>query len=138
MYNRTLAVASVVDNGASYSYSSGSMRQARNSSNNQVDAVFGLSENAISVNYSTRIDTAGISGSFGWIALGENVVGRTSFRSIVRAESSVAAFNTAYVFISKMPQLGYSYFAAIESGDGGTNCTFNIDGNATLNMQLWS
>lgn len=138
MYNRAPAAVNCIDNGANYTYLTGTARQARLSANNQVALVVGLQQDAVYVNYSTRIDTAATSGGFGVIGIGINTTSAYSTQRVfTRTVANVIQIGSPYVSITQYPALGYTYYAAIEVGDNATNSTFNADSTGTLSMTCW-
>lgn len=138
MYNRNLTTASVLDSGASYTYGTGTIRQARASAGNQVSVLVGLAVDTIFVNYSMRVDTAATSGSFGYIGIGEDTTASYTQRVFSRTVAAVVMINSPYLSVSKTPLLGYHTYAGVESGDGSTTVTFNADSSATLVLSVWN
>jgi hypothetical protein len=57
-YNRVLTPCAVTDNGAGYSYTSATIRQARASAGNQISFVLGQQEDAVSFAYNTEASIA--------------------------------------------------------------------------------
>lgn len=135
-YNRNSAVANVIDNGVSYTYSSG-VRQARGSANNQASYVIGIPQDTVFVNYSTRIDTTAVSGAFGFIGIGDNITTNFSTQRVFsRTVANVVMINSPYLSITKIPLLGLSLFAAIESSDGTNSNSFDADSFGTLSLNV--
>lgn len=136
LYNRNLANGQSIDSGAGYAYLSGTIRQARGSSGNQVSLVVGLAVDTITVTYQTRIDTAATSGAFGAIGIGEDTTSvYTSPRAFSRTVANVAIFDTPYTSLIKVPLLGYHTYSGNENSDGNSN-TFDSDSIATLTIQV--
>lgn len=64
MYNRVNVGTNVTDNGTQYSYTSSTYRQARASTGNQAQFVFGLNEDATFFNSGTETQTSAAGGAF--------------------------------------------------------------------------
>jgi hypothetical protein len=139
MFNRNWTTALSQDTGAGYTYSSSTIRQARASAGNQISVLAGLSVDSITVNYSTRIDTAAATSSFGFIGLGEDsTAALQSQRAFSRTVANAAMINSPYLSLTKAPILGYHTYAGLEGGDGSTSCTFDGDSNASLFLSVWN
>lgn len=139
MYNRNLTTATSIDSGASYTYSSATVRQARGSAGNQCSVLAGLTVDTLWVNYSTRIDTTATSASFSYVGIGEDTTtANTSQRVFIRTVAAVVMIGSPYVSLSKTPLLGYHTYSANEAGDGSDANTMNTDSTATLTLTVWN
>lgn len=131
-YNRVLTTTSVVDNGASYTYNSGTTRQARASAGNQVTAVFGAAEDGIQASYTQRVDVAVTGGAAAYFGLGLDATAGFSLPSALfvspTAAGIVAAASVSGTFA---PQLGVHFISANEKADANVS-TFNSSSQATL------
>lgn len=139
MYNRNSTTVSSIDSGVAYTYTSGTVRQARASAGNQVSAVWGLNVDNILVTYQTRIDTTATSAAFAGMGIGEDTTTAfTSPRVFVRSVAAVIMIGSPYTSLMKTPLLGYHTYSANEQGDGANANSFDQDAQATLSINLWN
>jgi hypothetical protein len=137
MYNRVLVSSAVMDIGASYSYNSGTVRQARASANNQINWIIGQIEDAVVAAYATRIDTPAV-GNVGAVAIGINSTTAGTYpRTFVHGAFAGQAWPiNNHIHYSTGWLLGLNFVAALESSDVGNN-SFDVESNATLFATLW-
>ncbi|ANW00692.1 hypothetical protein [Bradyrhizobium icense] len=139
MYNRAKSVATVIDNGANYTYTSGTFRQARASAGNQVTFTTGLSQDALTVMATTRLDTTAVSGSFGSICIGLNSTSAcTSPRTFVRTVAAVINIGSMLPHYQAYPPIGRHFVSLLEASDGTNANTFNSDSNQHLTVSVWN
>ena len=125
-YNRVDVGTTVTDIGASYTYSSATIRAARGSTNNVIYFVLGLGEDAIIATHTSRGQTAGASGAFTFHGLGldTSTAFSTQFVQVfaggaflqILAASNVGIFN---------PGIGFHFISRNEQGDGANANSFN-------------
>ncbi len=125
-YNRLLANPVVVDSGASYTYTTATIRQARASAGNQITLVSGLAEDGLSVFYNARVDnTVGV-GSQGRFGAGLDTTSAFS-NYIFCSVYGASVVGVSAVSGSIAPQIGVHVISANERGDGVNANTFNGD-----------
>ena len=135
MYNRVQVVSTVTDNGVAYTYTTGTIRQARASTGNQVTFVSGLAEDGLTCVDNARVDTVGVSS-----ASGDFGCGLDSTTTFLQQESLVFT-NAASVFRASFsvttavtPQVGLHVLSANEIGDGSNANIFDINGKDVLSI----
>ncbi len=141
-YNRVLTTARTSDNGASYTYATGTQRVARASTGNGILFVVGLQEDAIHAAYTGTITTGAGAGNQGRCGIAVNQ-SNSEFGVLqaVRAATAVAttgSFHASYNgFLSSGTGLflGSNFINAIELADGSTS-TFNVNSDNTLTALL--
>jgi hypothetical protein len=123
-YNRVLVEGVSNDNGATYTYSSATVRQARASANNKIEFLSGLAEDAIEGSYSNRLVLAAV-------ASASQIIGIALDSTTAFVESSLSSVgNTSQpnvrpvVPVKFAPQIGFHYIAALEASDGTNASTF--------------
>lgn len=137
MYNRNNTATGTQDNGAGYTYSSNTVRQARASSGNQINFVIGLAEEGYPVNYVTRTDTAAASGAFGLVGIGVDTTSAFTIpNSISYAPSAAVYITTNCISRTIFPNIGVHFVAAVEQSDNINNNTFNNASSALLSIVL--
>lgn len=132
-YNRVLTTAFVVDNGATYTYSIGSARQARASAGNQVSFVLGLQEDGIAVSYAARSQTSGGILAAGGTGIGLDLTSSYScssgiFQAPVAVAVPVGNTNSCNLQVG----IGLHFIAALENSDGSNANTYDAASNNTL------
>ena len=116
-YNRVSVGTSVVDSGATYTYASATIRQARASATNQINFVVGLIEDSIDV---TAINTSpNASGSVASVGVGLNSI--TAFVSTPANSFYGGAMLSRSIVL---PTLGSNYVAALEQSPAAASLTF--------------
>lgn len=141
-YNRVMAHATTIDNGATYTYTSSTPRQPRASSGNQVSFVSGLAEDAVQAcyNQSFNLNTAiGANASVG-ISL-DSTSAFTSPQSQVDGTQFTTSFTltvNASIVSTIAPQLGSHFISPIELSDNSHANVFNNNSynNFTVNLPM--
>jgi len=139
-YNRRLQSVTNSDNGASYTYTSATVRQARGSANNQINFVTGLAEDAIIAQRFFHQATVAIATANTFNTVGLDVVTLASNNSmILGAYAGTAVLSYGYLTLSAMfdKQLGYHFLTSLEAGDGAHANTFDLNSTDTLQSQHW-
>lgn len=133
-YNRVLTAASVTDNGVSYTYNSTTIREARGSSNNQVNFMIGVVESGVNSINNISVTSGSGSGSVGNFGLGLNST--TLFTPIFTACQAVGstAFGCSWSLAGYLtPSVGKNYIAALEQA-GSTFTVTNFGGTVALGL----
>lgn len=137
-FNRTLKVAKVVDNGAPYSYASGTIRASRASNNNRVTFVIGRAEDGITASLLQRIDTVAALGAAAAFGVALDTTASAQARKLVLAASNNAAREQASIENQYDPQLGLHFISSVENGDGLSANTYSAGDPATLSVEIWN
>jgi hypothetical protein len=137
MYNRVTVATEVVDNGAPYTYTTATAREARGSTTNQISFVMGLAEDGISATYSVAcLTTASAVANVNW---GIGLDSTTTFRSVGSLFQNSAAVATSFRGANVTtipPQIGVHIISANELGDGAAANTFDQTQNNNLSAIL--
>ena len=140
MYNRVSVTTNVEDTGASYTYTTGTVRQARASAGNQIQILMGLPEDGVLVSYNGRTSTVSTTNAAAQFAIGplNNNAGTLTngcYSQYVgtNAASLGSACTDAYAFQSV---IGFNTIYATEAGDGVNANTFNVASRNTLSATL--
>jgi hypothetical protein len=136
-YNRITVATSVVDTQSPYTYSSATVRQAEGSAGNQISFVFGLAEDNVEASYFAYIGLVSTLGAYGNIALGFDST-TVAGCQVGAAYNPVAAANfiSPTVKCNWTPTAGIHTLAALESGDGTHNNTFDESSTNNLSASL--
>ena len=136
-FNRRDVVASVQDN-VGYTLTATGFRAAHGSTNNRVNFVSGLAEDAIAINYNSTTSTVTTGGAYTQCAVGLDSA--TSALNGVFTQNNTPANSSMAIgqplAINAQPQLGSHYVQALEQGDGSHANTYNFSGNALLQIKL--
>lgn len=140
LYNRNLTTAKSIDSGASYTYSSATVRQARASVGNQISVLVGLTVDTIDVIYQSRVDTAAAAGAFGTIGIGEDTTTVYSSTTVYSQTPAAAVhIGSPTATLIKTPLLGFHVYSGNQAGDGTNLSTFNgSGGGAVLSAEVWN
>lgn len=135
-YHRETICTTVYDTTSSWTYSSGTIRQANNSSVNEVDFVTGGVGSSIDASNTVLIRPANSVGAYGYIGLALDSV--TVFdKKTQLINTSTNTFNVpASVSNTYQGPIGAHYIAATEAGDGATTTTYFGDGFMSLRVCL--
>jgi hypothetical protein len=134
-YNRVNTGTDVTDSGASYGYTSATIRQARASAGNQVSFVQGLQEDTVWASYATRINTLAVASSAGNVGLGLNSTSTFSGQYSQIFAPTAATIAGATVATKQLtPALGLNVVSGNEQGDGSNANNFDTAGTATLSV----
>jgi hypothetical protein len=127
----------VTDTASFYTYANGSIRQANNSTGNQISFVLGAIEDAISASYTnqcTPVATSLANCSFGVGLDSLNGFATAPFRVQTPTATSITMGGSlSYQF---MPSLGSHTLSANEQGDNSHSNDFNSLSNGTLTASL--
>jgi hypothetical protein len=132
-YNKVLFNTLVLDNGASYTYSSATVRPARGSLQNSIAYMQSDSERAAMFSYNSGQQ---ITVANGGTSVGLGINTGTSFTAIASASSpSVLTFasNVPYFLAST----GFTTVVAVEAGDGVNANKFDTTASNTLFGNVW-
>ena len=123
-YNRVTVSAASTDNGAAYTYSSSTVRQARASAGNQISVVYGLAEDGTQIQYAGRVSLAASSAA---AVFGIGVDSTSAFigQGVLAGGVSTAGVGATAVYAAA-PMLGLHVFAANEQSDGTNANNFNV------------
>lgn len=144
-YNRVNVGAEVIDSAASYTYTSGTIRQAHANlgAGMQVSFVVGLAEDAAAVSYSNWVVPIAVANAFGRIGLGFDSTTTMAYRATAAnfsgglGVSGSGALNVSGIWAMS---IGSHILSANEQGDGANANNFNFDGtlgfSAGLNFAL--
>jgi hypothetical protein len=124
LYNRAFVAAQSTDTSPSWTYSSGTNRQADNSSGNRISFVTGLDVDAYYAQFDCGLSVAG----GGVYAIGLLLNGTSGFTVRGRWGNSSVVNGTVNYF--GPPVLGFNFIQATESGDGANTGTLNPLGTA--------
>jgi hypothetical protein len=135
-YNKVLHTTIVTDNGASYTYTSATIRQARASVNNQITFISSDSERAIVTSYSCSFLTTAVASTS--LATGIGLNQTTSFNVLQLYQDAAAVANqgtaTSTITFSATGLFG---IAALEQGNGINANTFDQLSGNQLMAALW-
>lgn len=137
VYQRVSVATQVIDSGASYTYTSATIRQARGSAGNQIGFVLGAVEDGVAFSYTERVDT--VSGVAGGAGFGIGFDSTTAFGS---GKNSINTVGTAQQIASNTnagiwtPGIGTHALSANENSDGSNANTFDTGGVASLTALL--
>ena len=125
-FNQRTLVTSVVDNGAGYSYTSSTIRQARGSSGMQIQQVIGVAEDGISATYNSRVSTAAVALATAFTGIGLDSTSSFQCQPAVTAiNSAVALAIPATTFCNFLPGVGLHTISANEASDNTNANNFN-------------
>lgn len=137
MYNRVSIGTDVTDSGASYTYTSATIRQARASAGNQISYIQGAQEDAVWASYSTRMDTPASANASAQFGLGIDATTVFSGQKFwVFNTASTGSISGGWVTKQFSPGIGLHVISGNEKSDGAATCTFNSDTTATLSAML--
>lgn len=137
-YNQIQVCPSVVDNGATYTYATGTVRQARASAGNQISYVVGAAGSAVSVSYAAGVNTTATVNSYGRFGIGlDSTTSMTGVPHIVYSQAAAAMVSTASISYQFQTALGAHVISANELGDGTNANTFDNLSLNNLSAILW-
>jgi hypothetical protein len=134
-YHRTVRLLQVLESTASWTYSTGSWRQANGNSANRVELVIGVVEEPVSASVMGAVANSSTTARNAYVAIGLD----TAASGSGMAYGGVAA-NT----VTQMPSVtnqytltaGYHYFAWVEAGAGADTQTWTGNGLFGLTAQM--
>lgn len=136
-YNRIKVASTVIDTGASYTYTPTTVRQAGGHTYNLVRWVCGLAEDAVEAYTNCSVQPVSVAGAYA--TFGANIDSTTGFYiSGGIAYNPVAAANSvALPWTSAFqPVVGYHYVSRNEGSDGSHANTFNPSANDWLTVSV--
>lgn len=135
-YNRVLINTSVIDSGASYSYSSATPRQARGSAGNQISFISGLQEDALTAQVSGNSVTASVINASALYGIGFDTT--TTFSSLRMAAfaSTAAPYLSTGTSIYSGTAIGWHAVSSNEASDGSNANIFNNVSANQLSLQF--
>ncbi len=127
IYNRVSIQAAVTDNGASYTYTSATVRQARASAGNQISFVNGLAEDGIIALYMSRVSVLNVVNASITFGIGLDATTSYLYQYAVISNGTVGAnlVDGAAAPANIAPQLGFHVISANEGSDGTNASTFD-------------
>jgi hypothetical protein len=135
-FNRITGLFRVADNGANYTYTLNTVRQARASTNNQVTVLQGDTQDAFDAHVLTAEITIAAAGAVGKTGIGYNST--TAFTCLYRQTYSQVATQVAsgagMARCSQPPKLGQSVIASLQQSDNVNANTFDALTNDELNV----
>jgi hypothetical protein len=135
-YNKALFTTAVVDNGATYTYTSSTVRQARASSGNQITYVQSDSEAAMLFSYTCTETLAAAVNSAVVVGMGVNVT--NSHAVFVGGNDNAAVAVASYNHVAlPLSQTGLGFVAATEQSDNVNANTFNALSFNRLTGSIW-
>lgn len=123
-HNRLNVVGTTIDNGASYTYTSGSFRMARASSGNSINFISGLAEEAMDASYTARADSTSPPNSLYGYGVGLDGSAAPVIQNFV-CQPSTTVCSGASNNLKIPPLLGGHFITAIEASDGTHANTFD-------------
>lgn len=137
-YNRVSVNAAVTDSGASYSYATATIRQARASAGNQVSYINCLPEDGVSASYMVEFVTSGVASARGYYGIG--IDSTTTFAAqpaVCETTSAGNALRCANPAVAMLfPGLGLRTISANELGDGANNQVWDAASTNVLQVML--
>ncbi len=138
-YNRTLFASNVTDSGASYTYTSGTPRQARASAGNQTSCIIGLVSEAITTQVDASAQVIGSVNANAKFGIGFDTTSSFTISPGVIYNNGIVALrqtvNCAGAFASS---IGYHTVSMNEASDGSNANTFDIETTNLLCVQVWA
>jgi hypothetical protein len=131
-YNRVNSSAASIDNGAAYTYSSATVRQARADADNQISVILGLAEDATIIQYAGRISLVASASA---CVFGIGVNSTTAFvgQGVVVAGASGTGIGATASYAAA-PVLGLNVYSANEQSDGTNANNFNVAGQNAFSL----
>jgi hypothetical protein len=135
-YNRVTTTTSVTDSGASYTYATATVRQARASTGNQIGFLLGAQEDGVQFAYSTRNIVTITAGNATETTVGfdstttmaiPGMIAQSSGASITIGGTSAGVWNAA---------AGTHTLTALENANAGNSATFNASSANVLTATL--
>jgi Phage tail assembly chaperone protein, TAC len=126
-YNRRPAFAKRIESTDSWAYATASFQQANASANNQIEALYGLSEDAVDVTVNHYVGNGG-SGAGESMGTGIGLDSTSVDSAVINKFCTLTNASWAIAISAKyvgVPGLGYHYFAWLERGS--THATFYGD-----------
>jgi hypothetical protein len=138
MYNRRLARARSIDNGAAYAYATAAWRQARGSTFNQINILLGLPEDAILVSSFASVQSPATNSAWFSFAHGLNTTTTIDFVSSGPQLQAASTVNTnvsiAQTYSPAQLNPGFNYVARMEYAGVGS---WNVQPNCLIDAMVW-
>lgn len=129
-WNRVAIPTTVTDSGATYAYTTGTIRQCRASAGNQISFVVGVQEEAANINMSCEGNPLGVLNAACSYGIGLDSTSAFSFgRAIILTPSTNATVGTINQHAPWLTPIGLHFISMNEKGDGSNANIF--DSNAT-------
>jgi hypothetical protein len=135
-YNRVTVGTNVVDSGALYTYTTGTIRQARASAGNQIQYVTGVAEDAVAAVYTQYGNTLSASNAFLEVGIGTTTSAFSCQYGIVVAAGATATSGSPSPACSIAASTGLVTISANERGDGTNANDFNTGTAGNLSAQI--
>jgi hypothetical protein len=125
-YNRVNRLMFEVDAAASWTYTTATYRQSNANTGNKIEAVIGVSEDGILVQFQQAILAGGLITSSVNTGIGADSItvpsGQQSYVTGTMLAGALATLET-------VPTIGYHYYAALETSDGSSSTFYAGAGN---------
>lgn len=132
-YNRVNVGCMVIDTAASYTYTSATIRQAHASTAMQVSFLVGISEDAVTANYTNLCTTSGLNAiNSVQIGLGFDSITTFSTKGFFQPGVANTLTGTPSAYAIWNPGVGSHYVAALEASDSLNANTFNVSGSGSI------
>ena len=138
-YNPVLFVTSVVDNGAPYTYTAGVLRQARASTNNQINFVQCSSERMMIFTFTSQNATVGVNSANCQMSIGFNSTSAAAIQNqIIFDNTATTAAMVGTINVSLLVSYtGLGFVVPLESSDSTNANTFDRVSTNNLQGALW-
>lgn len=130
MYNRVEVTTISRDTGATWTYSSATIRAANASNAHRASFVRGLNEEGVVAQYEHYITTAAALGALTYAIIGldaTNAQAASSVRGLIKAPTAAAFEGSSVARYTDLPGLGFHFLQACEGGDGTNTNTINAN-----------
>lgn len=140
-YNRAERALQLLVSTVSWTYTTGTWRQANNSATNQVTAVVGVAEDAIELETfsDTSDDSAAAQGVYGLSGVGVNSTTATSGWYSITSSALATGYVRAMGGYNGVPTARYNVFALLEfsTASGGTRTWYGSSGRTGIVSRHW-
>jgi len=136
MYNRVRRTCAVKDTTNEWVYTTNTIRQANAAAGNKVELLIGLPGDSVEAALVGNVYLENSASAAAKVGVGVNST--TAFSGLVQAGFAKACTFDAPLSARHdyIPAIGYSYLAWLESGAGGTSCSFKGDSGDTRQSGL--
>lgn len=136
-YQRVSTGTNVTDNGAPYTLTSSTIRQARGSAGNQIGFVIGLNEDVITATYNAGFAIVAVSGGVTKAGIGLDSTTAYLGQSLLMEDVAATVLNGALgTAVVTQPGIGTHVLSANESSDNANANTFDANSVNTLGAIL--
>lgn len=137
-YNRILQIGRVFDTGVGYTYSSATVRPARNSTGNRITFVLGFQEDGAVAMYNQSVQFVATNGSKSLIGIGLNSTSAFNQANDLVAQGTGADILWGtIVLVTSGGGIGTNFIQALEQGDGTHGNTFDASPSFGSELGLW-